>query len=161
MEKIAIEDVENRPIASDIERMLTEPLGLSEMALNYFELEPGESFAGAMHTHTNQEEVFYILEGAATFRTVDEQIRIGTDEVVRFAPGEYQEGRNESDGLVRALAFGAPREAGETRVRVPCDACGDSDYRVADTYDGGATLTCPNCDDTIELDVPGAVAEDR
>ena len=60
-------------------------------------------------------EPVYLLEGTATFQTEDGTVEVGADEAVRFAPWEYQEGKNESDDRVRALAMGAPKEMGETR----------------------------------------------
>lgn len=150
MEKIAFDDLENHPRVADVTKHATEPLGLSDMALNYYELEPGDSFSGGLHTHTNQEEVFLVVEGTATFETKEGSVEVGEDEVVRFAPGEYQEGKNESDGRVRAVAMGAPQEDGETRTALPCQECG-ADYHVVDMDGGGPTLTCPDCGNVVEM----------
>jgi uncharacterized cupin superfamily protein len=144
MEKVAIDDLENHPRVADVQKHASEPLGLADMALNYYELEPGESFSGALHTHMNQEEVFYVLEGTATFQTKEDPVTVEGGEVVRFAPGEYQEGRNESDDRVRALAMGAPKDDGETRTALPCQECGAEYHEVEVTADG-VDLTCPDC----------------
>ena len=149
MEKISIDDLDNHPRVADVQKHATDALGLAEMALNYHELEPGESFSGGMHTHMNQEEVFYILEGTATFRTPDGDHEVGADEAVRFAPGEYQEGRNGSDNRVRALAMGAPQGMGETRAKVPCGECG-AEYHVTEVDETGVTMTCPDCGNVVE-----------
>jgi uncharacterized cupin superfamily protein len=109
MQKVSVDELDNDPRVADVQKHLTEPLGLSDMALNYYELEPGDSFSGGMHTHMDQEEVFYVMEGTATFQPEEGTHEVGPDEAVRFAPGEYQEGRNEGDERVRALAMGAPR----------------------------------------------------
>ena len=151
MERTDVDDLENRARTASITKRLTEPLGLEEMALNYYELEPGDSFSGGMHTHTNQEEAFYVLEGTATFETVDGTREVGPGEAVRFAPGEYQEGRNEGDRRVRALAFGAPQESGEVRVPLACRECGGSDYLVSHVHEEGITLECPECGNAFDV----------
>jgi len=149
MEHVSVDDLENHPRVADVQKHATDPLGLADMALNYYELEPGDSFSGGLHTHTDQEEVFYVLEGTATFETNDGDVEVGADEVVRFAPGEYQEGHNASDDRVRALAMGAPQEAGETRAAVPCGECG-ADHHVAHVDGEGVTLECPDCGAVVD-----------
>ncbi len=150
MEKVSIDELDNEPRVADVQKHATEPLGLSDMALNYYELAPGESFSGGMHTHMDQEEVFYVIDGTATFQTPEDDYEVGPDEVVRFGPGEYQEGRNESDDRVRALALGAPKGMGETRAKLPCAECG-ADYHVTEVDESGVTLTCPDCGNVVEM----------
>ena len=120
------------------------------MALNYYELEPGDSFSGGLHTHMNQEEVFLVMEGTATFQTKDDAVEVGENEIVRFASGEYQEGRNDGDERVRAVAMGAPQEDGETRTALPCQECG-AEYHVAEVTADGVELTCPECGNELEM----------
>lgn len=150
MEKVSVHELENEPRVADVTKHLTEPLGLSDVAINYFELAPGESFSGGIHTHMNQEEIFYVVEGEATFETLEDEATIGPDEAIRFAPGEYQEGTNEGDRRVCALALGAPQEMGETRAPLPCNECGDADYHIAEVEPEGVTLVCPECDNTFQ-----------
>ena len=151
MEHVSVDDLQNHPRAASVTKGLTAPLGLSDMALNYYELEPGDSFSGGVHTHTNQEEAFYILEGTATFETLDDEFEVRQGEAVRFAPGEYQEGRNESDDRVRGLALGAPQESGEVRVPLPCRECGEADYHVSHVHEEGITMECPECGNTFDV----------
>jgi uncharacterized cupin superfamily protein len=150
MERVSVDDLENEPRVADVQKHLTDPLNLSDMAINYYELAPGDSFSGGLHTHMNQEEIFYVIEGEATFETMDDEVTVGAGEVVRFAPGEYQEGKNEGDDRIVALALGAPQEAGETRVPLPCGECGDADFHVADVGADGVTLSCPECGNEVE-----------
>ena len=149
MEIASTDDVENTARSAAVTKRLGGPLGMTDAAMNYYELEPGDEFAGAVHTHMNQEEIFYVMEGVATFETVDDEHTIGAGEAIRFAPGEYQQGRNESDSLVRALALGAPKDAGESRVRQACDVCGDSEYHLVRVDETGLTLECPECGNEI------------
>jgi uncharacterized cupin superfamily protein len=153
MKKVDIDDVD--PIArvdGDRDRRdLAAPLGTSDIAINYYELRPGEAFSGGLHAHLDQEEVFYIIEGTATFETKSEAtaesttVEVSAGEAVRFATGEYQQGRNESDGPVVALALGAPRESTEGLVPRPCPECGESDVLSVTATDDGLQLRCPEC----------------
>lgn len=151
METVSVDDLDNGARAATVTKRLTDPLDLADMALNYYELAPGDSFSGGLHTHMNQEEVFYVLDGTATFETLDEEVTVEAGEVVRFPPGEYQEGRNEDDERVRALAFGAPQEQGETRTPLPCRTCGESDYHISHVEEDGITLECPACGHEIDV----------
>lgn len=150
MDRVSIDSLENHGLAADVQKSLSDPLSLSDAAMNYFEVDPGNSISGGMHTHTNQEEIFYVVEGTATFETPEETVEVGANEAIRFAPGEYQEGRNEGDERVRVLAIGAPAEPGETRVRLPCRECG-ADYHVSERREGGFTLSCPDCGNEFEV----------
>jgi len=150
MQTIDIDDMDpaenprNRESVSDA-------LGAQDFAMNYYELEPGEAFAGTVHTHLDQEETFVVLEGEATFEAKpepageSETIHVSEGQLVRFDPGEYQQGRNESDGPLRALALGTPQDATESRVAVPCEDCGESEYLDVVMGDGGLALECPEC----------------
>lgn len=150
MEKVAFDEPANEARAADETHGLSDPLSLSDMAINYYELAPGDSFSGGLHTHTNQEEIFAILEGTATFETREDTVDVAAEEAIRFAPGEYQEGRNESDGRVRALAMGAPQEDGETRSLFPCRECG-AEYHRVEMEAEGMTLVCPDCGNEVEM----------
>jgi uncharacterized cupin superfamily protein len=125
MKKVAIDDLEltsNPPAA--VQRNLTRPLGTEDVALNYYELAPGDSFAYAYHNHEIQEELFYVIEGTATFETDAGDVAVGPGEVVRFPPGEYQRGTNRGEERVVALALGAPLDYGEMDKRRDCPDCG-------------------------------------
>jgi uncharacterized cupin superfamily protein len=124
MEKLDIDNVENALQPAAVMRPLTKPLGTTDVAINYYELEPGDSFAFAYHCHEVQEEVFYIQSGTATFETDDGEVYVETGEIIRFPPGEFQRGWNHGDERVTALAFGAPLEYGETVKLRDCPACG-------------------------------------
>lgn len=144
------ESPQNRQSVSD-------PLDARDFSMNYYVLDPGEAFSGGLHTHLDQEESFFVLEGEATFETKPEPtgdgetVTVSEGEMIRFDPGEYQQGRNESDERVRALALGAPRESTDIRTAVPCRACGESEYMEFARTDGGASLACPECGAEIDV----------
>lgn len=126
MERVAVDDVENSVQPAAVLKSLTGALGCTDLAVNYYELAPGDSFGFAYHSHDAQEEVFVILEGTATFETEGGDVAVGPSEAIRFAPGERQRGWNRSDHQrVRAIALGAPLayEGGERLV--DCPECGE------------------------------------
>lgn len=146
-------DPQANPMNSD---SVSDPLGATDFAMNYYVLDPGEAFTGGLHAHLDQEEAFVILEGEATFEVQDsptgdsETVTVGEEEMIRFSPGEYQQGRNESDGQVRALALGAPQESSDIRVASACPACADSEYLAFVPTDEGPMLECPECEESFE-----------
>ena len=149
MRKVRLDDLESRMGPASVARPLTDALGTTGVALNYFELDPGESFAYGFHAHENQEEVFYVQEGTVTFRTAAEPVTVGAGELVRFGPGEYQRGRNRGDERVVALALGAPRDAGETEVLRRCEVCEEEtpqELALADDRDA-VVARCTICDE--------------
>lgn len=124
MKRVSLADQDSRMGPAAVSHPLTDRLGLVDAALNYYELEPGDSFAYGYHTHEDQEEIFYIQEGTVTFRTAEGDVSVGAGELVRFGPGEYQRGVNQSDERVVALAIGAPQSAGATEILRDCEECG-------------------------------------
>ena len=145
MEKVSIGDVEPNAFGSDIDRRgLSAPLETTDLALNHYRLDPGERFSGGMHAHMDQEEVFVIVEGEATFETMDGEVTVGEAEVIRFAPGEFQSGKNDSDGEVLAFAMGAPRDSEDVRLPQNCPECGHDNVRAI-PGDDGFDLQCPEC----------------
>ena len=147
MEKVRIDEVENSVQPAAVMRPLTDALGTTDLALNYYELEPGDSFAFAYHSHEIQEEVFYVQEGTATFETENGPVTVEAGEIVRFAPGELQRGWNRGDERVRALALGAPLEYGEQQTFRHCPNCEEqTDNRLERTDDETAVVAyCEEC----------------
>jgi len=159
MQRASIHDIEPTvPFGEGIDRRgLAEPLGTTDLALNRYALEPGQVFSGGLHAHLDQEEVFYIVSGTATFEMQPEPtagtetVEIGAGEAIRFAPGEFQQGRNEGDEPVVALALGAPKGTTEGRVPQPCPECGESDVLAVVMSDEGMRLECPECGVEVEM----------
>jgi len=147
MERVTIAEVENSVQPAAVMRQLTEPLGAADVALNYYELEPGDSFAFAYHSHEVQEELFYVQSGTATFDTEDGAVTVDAGEIVRFGPGEFQRGWNRGSERVRALALGAPLEYGEQRKLRHCSQCeAETDCELHQVADGAAVVArCRQC----------------
>lgn len=148
MERIRIDDTERYLGPASVKRPIGRALGAEEMALNYYELAPGDSFAFGYHAHASQEEVFVVLSGTATFRTETRSVTVGPGEAIRFGPGEYQRGSNEGDERVVAYAIGAPQDPGELDMRRTCPDCGtETKNRVERARDEAETLVtvCTDC----------------
>jgi uncharacterized cupin superfamily protein len=124
MKQILIDSVEPSVRENDIKRRdLSDPLGTTDVAINHYRLAPGERFPGGLHTHMDQEEVFFVLEGEATYETIDGEVTVREGEAIRFAPGEFQSGKNASDRELVVCAMGAPRDSEDIRIPVRCPEC--------------------------------------
>ena len=147
MEHVRTDDVDSWMSPASVRKPVGKELGVEEMAMNYFELAPGESFAFGYHRHADQEEVFYVVSGEATFETEDGETVVGAGEAVRFDPNEWQQGWNRGDERVVAIALGAPAETGETEMVRDCEHCGErTPQRIEPTDEKDALLTvCVDC----------------
>lgn len=147
MNRIRVADVDHRVNSATVQRPLTEALGATDHALNYYELAPGDSFAYGYHRHGEQEEVFIILAGSVTFETESGEVVVGEGEAIRFAPEEFQVGTNRGEDRVIAYAIGAPRETGGTELFRDCESCGNRTPHVVEERDGGAekVTRCRDC----------------
>jgi len=125
METVRVDALDNEIQPAAVVRKLTGPLGTTDLAINHYELEPGDSFAFAYHRHEVQEEVFYVIEGTATFETEDGDVEVGPREAIRIPPGEFQRGWNRGEDRVVALALGAPLEYGRQPKLRDCPDCGE------------------------------------
>jgi uncharacterized cupin superfamily protein len=147
MRKATIEEIDSWMGPASVKRSLTKALGTEDVSMNYYELEPGESFAFGYHSHAGQEEVFYVMDGEATFETDEGEETVGAGEAVRFAPGEWQQGWNRGEDRVTALAIGAPQESGETDILRECPDCGErTEQEIGRAEDADALVThCLDC----------------
>ena len=152
MDRVSLEDVpvQTNPVADQsVRKPVSQMLGTEDFAFNYFELEPEESFSGGMHRHHDQEEVFYVLDGEATFETPDDEYTIGTDEAIRFEPGEYQTGYNSGSDTLRGFAMGAPgsqHDWDQIDALLYCSECDEkTDFAMGLTDEGRFEFECRDC----------------
>jgi len=71
---------------ADVKRPLSNELDADDVAVNYYELAPGDSFGFGYHRHADQEEVFHVQRGTVTFETEDGDVDVSAGEAIRFAP---------------------------------------------------------------------------
>ncbi|WP_101295237.1 cupin domain-containing protein [Halegenticoccus soli] len=149
MKRVTIGDVESGAGGADVDcRRLSGPLGAIGVAINYYRIAPGEGFPGGLHAHADQEEIFVVIEGEAIFETLARpsgEITVAEGEAVRFAPGEFQSGRNASSDDLVAFAIGAPRDSEDVRLPLDCPECGCDELRL-DAGESDPKLVCPACD---------------
>lgn len=166
METVDIDDIDAVPHflgANSHRKPLARAVEGMDFACTYFELKPEDSFSGGLHTHTDQEELFLVLEGTVTFETAAgpgaerETTNVGPHGAVHFeAGGDFQQGRNETDGVVRGFALGVPGSRHEwagTEALLDCPECAeervfefapdDGDERMPDPTD--ITIACSVC----------------
>ena len=160
MEKVAIDDVptENSPLGvHSLRKPVSTALGTEHFAMNYFELQPGESFSGGLHTHHDQEEVFYVMAGEVEFEVgMDrEGTTVAAGELVRFEPGEYQTGWNRADEPVSGWALGAPgaqHDWDELESVVDCREGGEETPHATRINENGRfEMTCNDCGTSFEM----------
>lgn len=165
MEHVTLDEIDNVPNPLGIHTVrkpISGAVDADHVAVTFYELEPGEAFSGGLHTHNDQEELFYVSAGTATFEVGEDrtEIRIGPEEVVRFAPGEFQTGRNESDGPVTGLAISGPgtrHEWSECDVLLDCEDCGEETVWTCGEDGPGdwenreidLVITCQECGNSI------------
>lgn len=137
MERVDVDAVDRVPDSATVKRPLTGALGATDLALNRYELAPGDSFAYGYHRHSSQEEVFVIERGTVTFETEAGDVEVAAGEAVRFAPGEFQQGVNRGDERVVALAIGAPQDSGEVTILRDCPDCEERTSTAIEGADGG------------------------
>ena len=159
MERVSVDDVEPDRAGGADRHGLTDPLGATDVAINLYRLAPGERASG-LHAHTDQEEVFFVVEGEATFETLDGPVVVGAGEVIRFAPGEYHSGTIAEDSAVAVYALGAPPGGGDVRVPLPCPECGHDARRPGLDEDGTPVLICPECAAETGAECPGCGSAD-
>lgn len=160
MERVAIDDVDvqKNPLeVHSVRKPVSRVLGTEHVAMNYFELEPGESFSGGLHTHHDQEEIFYVMEGTATFLVgLDrDEVEVDAGELIRFEPGEFQTGVNQGDERVVGWAVGAPgagHDWDELDSVVDCRECGEeTPHATTLTDEGRFSFTCNQCGNSFTL----------
>ncbi len=144
MEKVAITEVPPSTVGEESTRRgLTEHLGTTDIALNQYRLACGDDLPGGLHCHMDQEEIFVVLDGTATFETMDGEVTVDAFEAIRFEPGEFQSGKNNSDSELVMVALGAPRATDDIRIPVSCPNCNHETLRL--NFTDELTFECPDC----------------
>jgi quercetin dioxygenase-like cupin family protein len=162
MEHVAIDDVDvqvNPLQVHDVRKPVSSALGTEHVAMNYFELSPGDSFSGGLHTHHDQEELFYVESGTAEFEVGPERETATVDagEVIRFAPGEFQTGYNpeDADEDVVGWAIGAPGAShswDELESMVYCQECEEElPHGTRINEEGRFAFTCTECGNEFQM----------
>lgn len=154
MKKVAVDAVDSPATTSpaDVFRPLSGALETSGLAINYVELAPGEQFGYDYHRHLDQEELFYVQQGTATFDTESGETEVSAGEVIRFEPGEFQLGVNRGGERVVAVTLGAPRETDAIEYRRACPTCETATIQTPelDREQRTVAIECTECDSVVD-----------
>lgn len=165
MKHVSLEEVDPEPHPAGVNtgrRPLSKMLGATDVAVVHYTLAPGEQFSGELHTHGDQEELFYVLEGTATFEHLPadwktpedaEYVEVSAGELIRFAPGEFQCGRNESDDQVGGLVVAAPgarHDWDRIETFAPCPECGERTLHGL-SVEEGMVVDCHECGNELRV----------
>lgn len=103
----SIEATPDRPCTR---RPIGETAGLERLALNRYEVAPGEQIPLAYHYHDEQEEAFYVLDGRLHVETPEREYAVEADEVFLAEPASPHRAYNPADapGAAEVIAIGAP-----------------------------------------------------
>ena len=161
MEKVTVDDVRNEvnPLqVHEIRRPVSDELGTDHVAMNYFELAPGDSFSGGLHRHHDQEEIFHVQEGTAVFEVGEqrEEVTVEAGEVIRFAPGEFQMGyaAERVGNRVTGWAIGAPgatHDWSQLESMIACRECDEEQPHATELAEGRFRFTCTECGAEFEM----------
>lgn len=163
MELASFDDVDSPLEGVEVNR-LSNHLETEDVSINRYRLGPGESLPAGLHTHADQVEVFVVIEGRAEFEVLlppadsteaadtdglDDYagtvVEVAESDAIRFAPGDFQSGRNAIDDETVILALGAPRGTNDIRLPTACASCGAVPVRLALGGDE-PTFQCLDCD---------------
>ncbi len=102
--------IDPTPDRPSVQRAIGETLGLENLAVNRYEVAPGEEIPLAYHYHDHQEELFYVLAGRLHVDTPEGTYEVAADEVFVVEPDSPQFAYNpeSADTDVEVLAVGAP-----------------------------------------------------
>lgn len=146
MEKVTVAEADQAYLSGTHDRRdVSRALGAEHVTVMDYEVPPGDVLSGAYHTHTEQEEVFLVRSGTATFMTEDGEVEVGAGEAVRFAPGEFQHGYNDADEPLVVLALGAPPGMGHSETLFVCRGCDRRAIHDIVMEDGAPVTVCRAC----------------
>jgi uncharacterized cupin superfamily protein len=135
-------------------RSLSEALGATAVSVHEYRIAPHAGLPAGLHAHMDQEELFVVLAGTLTFETMSGELSVPESAAIRFAPGDFQSGMNDTDDEVVVLAIGAPPGTEDIRIPVNCTDCGHETLGL-DTDGPELTFTCPDCQAThLPADCP-------
>lgn len=107
---VNVTGVEAAPDRPSVKRSISDAAGLENVAVNRYEVAPGEEIPLAYHYHDDQEEVFYVLSGTLAVETPEQVYAVASDEAFVVEPDSPQRAHvpESADEQAVALVIGAP-----------------------------------------------------
>lgn len=113
-----VPDSDDRP--ADLRR-LTDPAGLSNVAVNRYRATPGQQLPLAYHSHDEQEEAFFVVDGTMHVETPEETYEVPAGSLFAADPDSPHRAYNadDADRDLVVLAIGAPQTEGDAHAYEP------------------------------------------
>lgn len=107
---VDVDEVEPEPDRPSEKRSITDAAGLQQVGVHVYGAAPGEQVPLAYHSHDEQEEVMYVLEGSLSVETPERTYEVAAGETFVAEPGSPHRAYNpaDADRPVRLVAIGAP-----------------------------------------------------
>jgi len=107
---ISPETLAATPDRPSVQRPVGDVAGLEQLAVNVYEVDPGEQVPLAYHYHDEQEEVFYVAAGTLHVETPEGTYEVETDDVFVVEPDSPQRAYNPKSATeqVRILVVASP-----------------------------------------------------
>jgi len=107
---VDVAGIDPSPDRPSTKRSISDAAELENVAVNRYEVEPGEEIPLAYHYHDDQEEVFYVLSGTLAVETPEETYEVAADEAFVVEPASPQRAHvpESADERAVALVVGAP-----------------------------------------------------
>ena len=105
------EDLEPEPDRPSEMRYVSEAIGMENLGLRLYHVEPGEDIPiSGLHYHDEQEEAFFVVDGELSVETPEQIYRVPTGQFFIAEPGSPHRAYNDADspGSARVIGIGAP-----------------------------------------------------
>lgn len=102
-----LEPMDDRPSEA---RYLSRAAGMETLGMRIYRPEPGEQVPLSYHSHEEQEEAFYVIEGELAVETPDGTYSVAAGQCFFADPDSPHRAYNpgDADGAAEVLAVGAP-----------------------------------------------------
>ena len=88
------------------QRWYSEALGTEEVSFSWRRMSPRTGGRGSYgHRHPGQEEVYFVISGAVTFKVGEDEFTAGPQTAVRIDGSSYRSVHNDSDEEAQLLIF--------------------------------------------------------
>ena len=87
-------------------RWYSDALGTEQVSFSWRKMPPGTGGRGSYgHRHPGQEEIYFVLEGTATFKVADDVFEAEAKTAVRMTGDEFYSVHNDTSGDIELMIF--------------------------------------------------------
>ncbi|WP_435359840.1 cupin domain-containing protein [Haloarchaeobius sp. DFWS5] len=107
---VDVDSLEPTPDRPSVQKSVSDAVGLSNIALNIYEVEPGEPIPLAYHVHAEQEEALLVLSGTLRVETPEGEKTVEANDVFVAEPESPHRAfvPESASEAARVVAVGAP-----------------------------------------------------